>query len=63
MGSLNEILRLTIFDSAYEAKKFLSILKVFRFDLNVGVLYNPKINKFYLHQKKIRKEKKIVIII
>ena len=63
MGSLNEILRLTIFDSAYEAKKFLSILKVFRVDLNVGVLYNPKINKFYLHQKKIRKEKKIVITI
>jgi hypothetical protein len=63
MGTLNEILRLTMFDSAYEAKKFLSILKVFRIDLNVGVLYNPKINKFYLHQKKIRKEKKIVITI
>jgi len=63
MGTLNEILRLTMFDSAYEAKKFLSILKVFRIDLNVGVLYNPKINKFYLHQKKIRKEKKIFITI
>ena len=63
MGSLNEILKLSMFDSAYEAKKFLSILKVFRIDLNVGVLYNPKINKFYLHQKKIRKEKKIVITI
>ena len=63
MGSLNEILKLSMFDSAYEAKKFLSILKVFRIDLNVGVLYDPKINKFYLHQKKIRKEKKIVITI
>ena len=63
MGSLNEILKLSIFDSAYEAKKFLSILKVFRIDLNVGVLYDSKINKFYLHQKKIRKEKKIYISI
>jgi hypothetical protein len=63
MGSLNEILKLSIFDSAYEAKKFLSILKVFRIDLNVGVLYDSKINKFYLHQKKIRKERKIVITI
>jgi hypothetical protein len=63
MGTLNEILRLTMFDSAYEAKKFLSILKVFRIDLNVGVLYDSKINKFYLHQKKIRKEKKIYISI
>lgn len=63
MSSLNEILRLTIFDSAYDAKKFLSILKVFCIDLNVGVLYDQKINKFYLHQKKIRKEKKIVITI
>ena len=63
MGSLNEILRLTIFDSANDAKKFLSILKVFRIDLNVGVLYDPKINKYYLHQKKICKERKIVITI
>jgi hypothetical protein len=63
MSSLNEILKLSIFDSAYEAKKFLSILKVFRIDLNVGVLYDSKINKFYLHQKKIRKEKKIFITI
>ena len=63
MSSLNEILKLSMFDSAYEAKKFLSILKVFRIDLNVGVLYNPKIYKFYLHQKKIRKEKKIFITI
>ena len=63
MSNINEILKLSIFDSAYEAKKFLSILKVFRIDLNVGVLYDPKINKFYLHQKKIRKEKKIFITI
>jgi len=63
MSNINEILKLSIFDSAYEAKKFLSILKVFRIDLNVGVLYDPKINKFYLHQKKIRKERKIFITI
>lgn len=63
MGSLNEILRLTIFDSANDAKKFLSVLKAFHIELNVGVLYDPKINKFYLHQKKICKEKKKIIII
>ncbi len=63
MSNINEILKLSIFDSAYEAKKFLSILKVFCIDLNVGILYDPKINKFYLHQKKICKERKIFITI
>jgi hypothetical protein len=63
MNNINEILKLSMFDSSYEAKKFLSILKVFRIDLNVGVLYDPKINKFYLHQKKICKERKIFITI
>ena len=63
MGSLNEILRLTIFDSANDAEKFLSILKAFHIKLNLGILYDLKINKFYLHPKKICKERKIVITI
>jgi len=63
MSHVNEILRLSQFDSANEAKKFLFILKAFHIELNVGILYDPKINKFYLHQKKIRKERKIVITI
>jgi hypothetical protein len=62
MNNINPILRLSIFDSANDAKKFLSILKVFRIDLNVGVLFDPKINKYYLHQKKICKEKKKIFI-
>ena len=63
MSHVNEILRLSQFDSANEAKKFLFILKAFHIELNVGILYDPKINKFYLHHKKIRKERKIVITI
>ena len=63
MSHVNEILRLSQFDSANEAKKFLFILKAFHIELNVGILYDPKINKFYLHHKKIRKERKIFITI
>jgi len=63
MSNINEILKLSMFDSANEANKFILILKAFHIELNIGVLYDPKINKFYLHQKKIRKEKKIVITI
>jgi len=63
MSNVNQILRLSIFNSAFEANKFLLILKAFHIDLNLGVLYDPKINKYYLHQKKIHKKKKIFITI
>jgi len=63
MNNVNEILKMTIFNSANEAKKFLSILKAFHIELNLGVLYDPKINKYYLHHKKIRCQRKIFITI
>ena len=62
MNQVNKILKLSIFESANEANKFLFILKTLHIELNVGVLYDPKINKFYLHQKKIRKERKKIFI-
>ena len=62
MSNVNQILRLSMFNSAFEANKFLSILKAIHIDLNLGVLYDTKINKFYLHKKKIRKEKKKIFI-
>ena len=63
MSNINEILKLSMFDSANEANKFLFILNALHIKLNVGVLYDPKINKFYLHQKRITKERKIFITI